>query len=599
MNRHGLVLLVMLIAVCFGTSQDQSAPSVFMPESGLTKEDRAKFYHLAEGSELFPLAAFNALTSIKTGKPFRENLERFGFVTDTENAEGLPIGLTAAETRGLEVLGKMIGINCAACHVGQITYQGKAVRLDGAPNILDTRAFFAELADSTKATLEDPAKLTPFLAEYYRQKGGQAPSAALSRVTAAAGTLFQKLKTEKGELNSEVLAALKAVLSSNEQDPDHKAQQVDPAGALATLRKRVEQAIDSKMIDALKSKAEGLLPDAIRDDVGNLIKNASVDMRLLKARLSFLKNLAAIGQAGAITEWGPGRVDAFGSVRSLFFEPGFLPAAPVSYPHLWGMKDIAWFHYDGNTTSVLQRNLGQALGVGAIFEPKTLASTLKPGNSHTLEHLAYQIKAPVWPADLLGAIDSAKVERGQQLFTANCAQCHADNNTYKTPEQAGGTDAVRALSFGDKLKDGRLYFEALRDTLDPLTNKALEDAVNNKEITQAMADEWKAERPNQWQASGKYRAGSLKSVWATAPFLHNGSVPTLDDLLRRADQRPKTFSLGSREFDPVKIGLKSMATTGAYQFDTTRPGNSNAGHEFGCDLSDAQKADLLEYLKTR
>jgi hypothetical protein len=93
-----------------------------------------------------------------------------------------------------------------------------------------------------------------------------------------------------------------------------------------------------------------------------------------------------------------------------------------------------------------------------------------------------------------------------------------------------------------------------------------------------------------------YKARPLNGIWATAPYLHNGSVPNLWALLQPVAQRPARFFVGSREFDPVRVGL--VSDQGPSSFDTTQPGNGNAGHLAGTTLPDADKRALLEYLKT-
>jgi hypothetical protein len=100
-----------------------------------------------------------------------------------------------------------------------------------------------------------------------------------------------------------------------------------------------------------------------------------------------------------------------------------------------------------------------------------------------------------------------------------------------------------------------------------------------------------------WRATHGYIARPLKGVWVTAPYLHNGSVPTLFDLLQPAAKRPQQFRIGTREFDPVKVGYVNDLEKG-WLFDTTLKGNENSGHEFGAQLSDENKIDLVEYLKT-
>jgi hypothetical protein len=88
--------------------------------------------------------------------------------------------------------------------------------------------------------------------------------------------------------------------------------------------------------------------------------------------------------------------------------------------------------------------------------------------------------------------------------------------------------------------------------------------------------------------------------------LHNGSVPTLFDLL--SPERPDHFAVGTREYDPVKIGFVTTPFPGSQNFDTSRPGNSNAGHWFvddekrlgriGPGFSESERMALIEYLKS-
>ena len=95
-----------------------------------------------------------------------------------------------------------------------------------------------------------------------------------------------------------------------------------------------------------------------------------------------------------------------------------------------------------------------------------------------------------------------------------------------------------------------------------------------------------------------YKARPLDGVWASAPYLHNGSVPTLYDLLLPAKDRTGTFGMGLQTLDTVKVGVDSKASNAPWQFDTSIRGNGNTGHDFGAKLSDEQRWQLVEYLKT-
>jgi hypothetical protein len=97
-----------------------------------------------------------------------------------------------------------------------------------------------------------------------------------------------------------------------------------------------------------------------------------------------------------------------------------------------------------------------------------------------------------------------------------------------------------------------------------------------------------------------YRARPLNGVWATAPYLHNGSVPNLTELLKPPEDRVEVFSVGSREYDPLNVGFVSVPGPGTTELDTTLAdvGNSNQGHPFANGLDGQERAALREYLKT-
>jgi hypothetical protein len=332
---------------------------------------------------------------------------------------------------------------------------------------------------------------------------------------------------------------------------------------------------------------------------GNFRDRLKTDIAFLKARLAHLQNGKLLVDG---TEPGPGRVDAFGAARNLLFpQHAMKMLSPVSYPFIWSVPDnigrkpdeFQWIHYDGNTNSILERNIGQALGMGAVFDPVTYESTLRIGSLHELEVLTHKLEPPKWPAEVLGAIDANKARQGEQLFNEKCAGCHQDK-LYSQVEI--GTDPNRANSFGQPV-DKTPFPKAVAPILTGLKKRAFtDDGISPAD--QAAMDA----SPVVWRATGQYLARPLNGIWATGPYLHNGSVPTLFDLLH-PDRRPARFAVGNREFDPVKVGYESdPAKTGAnvWVFDTSQPGNSNIGHTgaaFGTTLSEDQKAALLEYLK--
>ena len=96
--------------------------------------------------------------------------------------------------------------------------------------------------------------------------------------------------------------------------------------------------------------------------------------------------------------------------------------------------------------------------------------------------------------------------------------------------------------------------------------------------------------PNKIQGELAYKVRPLNGVWATPPYLHNGSVPTVYDLLSPVEERPKKFYLGNREYDPVKLGYKTDELTNGFLFDTTIRGNCEHGARIRQQASRAPRA---------
>src|ERR1700745_3086237 len=125
---------------------DSPEPSIVVDYSnGLNSAQRQIFYHLSQGSEIMPWIVMTAVDVAAPGsaKPFVENLGRYGLLPDPGRDDGLPVGLTVASnpfTFGMD----FVGVNCAACHVGELRHDGKAVRGDGAPNMFNMQLFYSQ-----------------------------------------------------------------------------------------------------------------------------------------------------------------------------------------------------------------------------------------------------------------------------------------------------------------------------------------------------------------------------------------------------------------------------------------------------------------------
>jgi mono/diheme cytochrome c family protein len=267
--------------------------------------------------------------------------------------------------------------------------------------------------------------------------------------------------------------------------------------------------------------------------------------------------------------WGPGRDDAIGLSAAILLGEEHLPTvpAPIDYPSVWNQNARKGhsLHWDGASGSAFERNVLVSVGAGTPEYAVPIQSI------NAIQGFLDQLPAPKYPY----TIDQTIVPRGRELFDNLCNSCH-------------GATGSRLFQVVDLFEIGT----------DP-------NRVNV--VTQAGIDEMNSMSGPGWQfdsfkKTNGYLNSPLDGIWLRAPYLHNGSVPTLRDLLKPAAQRPTTFFRGNDTYDKVNVGFVSnLATEGStryMQFETARAGNANTGHEYGTSLSTADQDALLEYLKT-
>jgi hypothetical protein len=177
-----------------------------------------------------------------------------------------------------------------------------------------------------------------------------------------------------------------------------------------------------------------------------------------------------------------------------------------------------------------------------------------------------------------------------------------------------GTDPRAALDFRNRTADsgplqrGRL---TAAEGLDFVTRAVANRYFEANQTPPATRLAWAGYRtPGMEAVRDKlvYKARPLNGIWAVAPYLHNGSVPNLYELLSPETERSPTFWVGSKRFDPKLVGYESGRSDGAYPYDTKVTGNSNRGHVFadgapgngviGPGLSEVERWALIEYLKS-
>ena len=481
------------------------------------------------------------------------NLERFGLMPAPRdpqwNPDGLPVGVTKELIAEGRWKGAYAGMNCAACHTGQLSYQGKQVRIDGDVGMhLDMLAFFR-----------------------------------------AADTAVQ-----------------------------------------ATLR-------DSEKFDRLATRIGASTPDA-KNDLRQRFEKSAEEIHYYTNRIMAPPH-----------DWGPGRMDALNlilnrklTIATKIPENWFPPLAPTKPPFLWNAPQGSWTQWSGIQQDPINRNFGETQGVYMPMDlsSKTPESGLFDSNAQLLnlekiEELLNRLAPPKWPEDVFGKIDRTKAAEGKKLFTQYCAGCH---NSYPytwtepnkfgkrfievgiVPQKYVGTDPMQFADFLPYVRTEQLapylpepfkgHAVAPTAVVSEATSQALL-ATALKKLNLSPDEDAKIHGyrapPLPPPPQHSYKAGPRDGIWAEPPYLHNGSVPNLYEMLIPAAQRTKKFYVG-RDFDPVKVGVDTSGKSGTFLLDTSMEGNSNAGHSFengpvgdgviGPLLTDRQRWALVEYLKS-
>ncbi|MGH6924127.1 MAG: cytochrome c [Propylenella sp.] len=281
--------------------------------------------------------------------------------------------------------------------------------------------------------------------------------------------------------------------------------------------------------------------------------------------------------------FGPGRVDTFNPYKVnqffAYYPPGSFSdderIGTSDFPAIWNQasRDGLNLHWDGNNDSVRERNFSAAFGAGATRENVDSAAFDR------VTSWLQDLPAPKYPFE----IDQSLLARGEEVYRARCYECHDFSGAeigQVDPIETIGTDPHRLNSY-----TGRLA-----------------------EIQHQYGDGYDWDFSHFHKTNG-YANQPLDGVWARAPYLHNGSVPTLWDLLLPEERRNGgrgSFYRGHSVYDPKNVGFRTDVEDAgdgrkSFRFVFSEPGNSNRGHtgpRYGTDLSDDDKWALIEYLKT-
>jgi mono/diheme cytochrome c family protein len=587
--------LVGLLVLAFVSDEASAQPSpadatptkVIYASQGWTDADRNTFYTTSQGSHMMPYDWFKALRRLDLDEPFgADQLQRYGYLRNESptNAEHLPIGFVVAGSAA----SRQLGMTCAACHTGAIAYKKGDIqvelRIDGAPASADFQRFLADLVAASRETLGKADRFDTFA------KAVLGPNPSPAKVG--------QLKKAFGDWVNQFGEFMDRSLPQPPQPPWGPGR-LDAFNMIfnRVTARDLDEPDNFRRADAPVSYP--FLWNASRQDRTQW--TGSVPNGLYVHALA--RNTGEV-------------YGVFGEFRPRVIVPGIWPFARI---------------LDFTSTSADFAGL------------------------QTLEEKIVELQPPRWPRDVFG-LDDQLAAKGKVLFDANCASCHGErkspvlSSAWETPVMGVGTDPKTVENAIKRQAKSGLF---TRSVLPPPkfgkfsdsgpASDILASSVLGSLLAQALTSGpdggfWRAARkdgsrfiadPDAEGLSavldideirsrldarlsnlfrppsaqpGAYEARVLYGIWATAPYLHNGSVASLWELLLPPGQRKTSFKVGSRVFDPRNVGFvtdQSPFESGTYTVDPQNAdGNGNGGHEHGTTLPEADRWAIVEYLKS-
>lgn len=639
-------------------------------EQNWSLKDRHWFHHASQGTATFPvpyewfmaleqprlrlfsqpgmmkdsayLERFGFIPSPQSIQTDATTLRRYGYAnvyettqgsdwstnwTPAENVDGLPVGFARMTGAVDPATGRReedkIGLTCAACHTGQIHYQGIDIRFDGGPAMTDLKKLELSTGLSIEYTLYVPFRFRRFADRVLGPDASKADREALKQKLSAIGSFL----VDWAQTQQKTVEAKKTW---------HGRQQRDTEGGFGRL-------------DALNR-------------IGNQVFSQDLALSGIKG---FEKNLHA--------------QDAPVSYPAIWTVPWFKFAqydASIEQPLIRNAGEAL------GVTALL--NLSDAYPEDKLWRSSVHINTLGwieellrgPDPFKAADPAAEKkfggLLSPKWPSQILGdawRIDPIKVENGRKIYAEMCSGCHlpaidtpafwssghwepsGDSkvlNAVTIPLKEIQTDPEQSLVLSKRVVDVPGFLKVNTADLQkwwqcdiPTASASPNEmvyALGLMTMVDLVARKWMddekvpdAERAKIWNLARKnclnpapdprYRARPLNGIWATAPYLHNGSVPSLYWLLKPQHERPTSFCMGRRDYDPVTVGFAvtpgERCKTGETEFSAGSEkdpiqGNSVLGHSFELKegeakhdgaigrmfKDDAERYELIEYLKT-
>jgi len=650
------------------TTENFSTPRYL--EQGWSEADSLWFYNTTQGSNLIPYDFFLVLEQENSTELLRsdQNMDKFRYLPQKEtrfNKDALPVGFVKDFYQGKDY----VGYTCAACHTGQVNYKGQAMRIDGGPAMADMVGFLTALEKSMEATRNDVQKRERFIKAVLERENNYSNAdevkADLKKWTDTV-ILYNTVNHSNLDYGYARLDAFGRIYNRVLQHVMNKEQ---VKLVLLGVTRGKNRLLGEQQVEAvLKGISETIIDDQQFALIIERLQATGGDYPGLDQRGLLLVRDAIFNRANAPVSypflWDISHSD-YVQWNGLAANAGVGPLGRNTGEVIGVFGTLDWKAREKGFS--LSAYLTGEKNKKHVIDFK---SSIDLTNLSRLESHIKHLQSPQWPQDILGKFDnvdrceetdqgkicSNTVGRGQVIYNEYCASCHQviKRDAWDRLVVANMTD-IAVIGTDPKMAENSvLYtgyagnFESVYQSTDVgdivIQQRApvvqVLTAATKGAVATPDADKWLVRRVADWAyllgksffdnkikpsvKSGNYKpdttanpynsllaykARSLNGIWATAPYLHNGSVPNLWSLLLPAEERPTEFCVGNREFDPVNVGFNTEGCDKTDPKDkrrfTVEPlGNHNTGHEYGTGkdgkdkLTEQERWDLIEYIKT-
>ena len=587
---------------------DGEIPDRVSLEQGWSDDSRAKFWFTSQGARIVPYTWFTWLEQADSEELFRssKHMEMLRYLPQEAsdlNPAGLPIGFVAAHDD--ESGEAWMGMTCAACHTNQLDYKGTKLLIDGAPTLANFVLFYDRLVEALNATQKDDSKFDRFakkvLADRYSIDTAKELRQSLSTLALNSAermvvnelpeefpedfTSYARLDAFGNIQNAGTAFALNDLSNNN-----------TPSGPVSYpfLWGTHQSDVVQWNASAPNTPLIGPLARNVGEVVGVFggleIKEAKWWEKLIGKKISYSSHIDidGLGHLESMVKtlrspvWPESVLPAIDQIKAA--KGASLFAENCQKCHQVIAREDEAKHYKAKqvpinrvgTDPVTAKNADRNCADTLILEgtKKDILAGEKFGPTSAA------ISIPVNGA--VGII----LDHPVKALEAGLRPMRTKMNAFE-----GGDQAAIKLSQQDEDQLNLVKGLSVKDQLKKHIKAIKESRSGGKTTTCGDSD-----------GVLVYKARPLNGIWATAPYLHNGSVPSLWALLQKGEERPTSFWVGNREFDPVEVGYDASSGLNEFKVNNQQgdiqAGNSNLGHEYGTSLSDEEKWSVVEYLKT-